>query len=945
MIPMRELKKRLGRIIQGGCIAAVLLVVSTEAAGAKDPFSFDPKKPFSSRKADSGKASQRDTRSSKFYFLEKQIEAQNKATALKTGCVETQEGSSPVIANINDLFPKTPADFSQSQIAKTGTVYYSDINQDNPTVADLKTGWDICKGNILTEYYCTEKPNKKGSIKVTAAYTLVDCKLFGAVCDQKARKCILNDKLFAPYCNDSDGDNIFNQGVVTAQAAYGVPIKTGIDACGSDGKSVFEFTCNDTFHTIVTPAEPTPCPAGNHCENGACTPDEDPSEDKSSCIELPETAETAENKGIEYADQDGNVTTLPDQCFSDTVVWEMTCDGKEPKVVPPTQLPCGEGEVCNDGICVPDTPPFQPKSCTDLDPANDVYQNNSGATFNLGQGPVTAKDGCVDDKTVNEMACDGKTLGPKLIACKTSEYCLDGLCVPQGCNAKTGNIADIFPLPGSAQWIGVPQELKAGISRELYLTHLNNDQALDIVWDRFHCAAPSCPLAPPVSLLSNGQDGVFSDVVPGILSSLIVNTKIEAEGDYEFNDVVGIADVTGEGMNDIIVMSERYQKADEIRLLRAQGLEGDFGTAAYETLFPLPGGNIIREFIGAGLFDSDSLNDLVTFDKGGSGLYGSNGKTWAYYSTPMEFTVYYNQGNAVFDPNPTALSFPAPAEDNAYPEFFGGCMARLNQDDRPDLIGYYQYMGYDSESNKYVSPSKSYVFYAVNDAGGKFASKETGTIEVPFEAAYYDGKASGFNDVTMSHLRCEDLNSDGLTDLVMVRKDAKDKGKPVQFIIHVWLQNQQGTKFNSVPDKTINLTEAAQGKGISLEFQSPLSRSMAFGDLNGDGLKDLTMAVTWHQGVDAIGPIFKGGLWVFLGENPADLFAKAPLQILEMQDAYNQIKPSDAPPETYFPLDWGSQLVLGDMNGDGCDDPVFMASENYYDFGAGYRLAILLSKP
>lgn len=410
------------------CFLSLFLLVTSNGVSAKDPLPFFCKgkkcteipKPFST---DAASYSQ----PKKTFPYSDLI---NSLQGLQVGCFESQEGSSEIVFNPADLAPKSFAAFSQSQIAKAGKIYFVDVNTAKPKLKDVQIGWDSCKGEILTEHYCTQKVSSSGAYKTTGGSAKLDCTIYGATCNAKARRCELVKELFAPYCKDSDGDNIQNQGVVTAQSVFGGPIKTFVDLCGSDEKSVFEYTCNGETDMVITPSKPTPCLENYHCDTGACVPDTEPTSEPY-CKEFPENDETAENKGIEYGDEMGVMTKLADQCLSQKSVWEMKCAGSLPKLIPPTEIPCEEGEICENGICIPDPGPLQPKSCTDLDPANDVYTNNKGATFNFGLGPQTLPDSCANDGTVKELICEGDKLSSTEIDCQEAEKCDNGLCIPE----------------------------------------------------------------------------------------------------------------------------------------------------------------------------------------------------------------------------------------------------------------------------------------------------------------------------------------------------------------------------------------------------------------------------------------------------------------------------------------------------------------------------------
>ncbi|OGQ05447.1 MAG: hypothetical protein A3F82_00425 [Deltaproteobacteria bacterium RIFCSPLOWO2_12_FULL_44_12] len=320
-------------------------------------------------------------------FGETGIDCGGKCAPCKTTTFTIQPASQPKLPQI------TPGSgTTQPQPSCT------DSDQSNdPTIAGSVSGtyssngnsfraWDTCSsdGRYVIETIC-DSNNLPQFISTPCGE--------GHICKQGEHAC-QSGTLQEPTCTDSDGgDNASVAGTVTKQNANG-GVQTGKDGCDPRGIYVLEAYCDGTSAIKV---KYLACPTGEICKDGACQPGSPPE------ISCTDTDGLDKNTAGTVSGKNGSGATFSstDHCSADGLfVHEYFC--KPDKTPFSEKLPCGAGQLCQDGACRD-----SPNICIDTDPNNNPMVQGGG---DYCEGQQLYQLNCQPDgtQTFSVTTCSGQ---------------------------------------------------------------------------------------------------------------------------------------------------------------------------------------------------------------------------------------------------------------------------------------------------------------------------------------------------------------------------------------------------------------------------------------------------------------------------------------------------------------------------------------------------------
>ncbi len=293
------------------------------------------------------------------------------------------------------------------QLKERGAIFYEDLDKDsygNPQAQ--KSAPAKPEGYVDNNLDCNDK---LANVNPSAI----------EICDKIDNNCnseIDEGNVCKPKstCEDPDGDNINQAGIVTYLTPDGktntftdsciglVGVLEGL--CTQDGK----FACENQENCRRR------CPAGYICSNGACK------QTSTKC-----TDQDGENKNskstVAYTDEKGSSKTIEDTCIGYRFVEESVCNtinqGRT-KI-----LKCSGDEVCLNGACVKSK-----ESCSDSDAKERKTKGTVKYTDKEGK-QNTFTDSCDGESNVNEGICKLNTFMSRKVSCPPGTRCSDGACI------------------------------------------------------------------------------------------------------------------------------------------------------------------------------------------------------------------------------------------------------------------------------------------------------------------------------------------------------------------------------------------------------------------------------------------------------------------------------------------------------------------------------------
>lgn len=245
----------------------------------------------------------------------------------------------------------------------------------------------------------------------------------------------LNKGALAPLpagvnCADSDNDtyenpDIYTKGTVRERktvAGRQIIVNTA-DACGTTNV-LSETSCVNGKLKWKN----VRCPVAGTCRSGACArpaPTCTDSDGGNNIFAL----------GTVTATAIGSSTIRGDTCASANSVYEWTCasDGIGGNWLSGgSSVPCGAGNICQDGACVPAPQPTY--TCTDWDGEDFFTAGRANGTTTYSDGHTSFwwwLDQCKDANTLNEARCNADNSGTSTAIDTPCQFgCQNGACLP-----------------------------------------------------------------------------------------------------------------------------------------------------------------------------------------------------------------------------------------------------------------------------------------------------------------------------------------------------------------------------------------------------------------------------------------------------------------------------------------------------------------------------------
>jgi len=380
---------------------------------------------------------------------------------------------------------------------------------------------------------------------------------------------------------------------------------------------------------------------------------------------------------------------------------------------------------------------------------------------------------------------------------------------------------------------------------------INGDGLADLIVGA-HAGDPAGVSDAGLSYVVFGKTGTaainLSDIANGLGGGFVLNGQ--AQSDYSGISVAGAGDVNGDGRADLIVGAYGSDPAGNIDAGRSYVVFGKTGTAAIDlsTVGSGTGGFIINgqaagdssgySVAGAGDVNGDGLADLIV------GAFNSN--TAAGSATGRSYVVFGKADNSAIDLSAVAsgnggfMINGQNAGDNSGLSVAGA--GDVNGDGLADLIVGSLY----GDPAAGIDAGRSYVVFG-----------KTGTAAVDLSAVasgtggfLINGQAAGDNS-GIRVASAGDINGDGLADLIVGAYNSDpaagiDAGR--SYVV-----------FGKADNSAIDLSAvAANIGGFVINGQGEGDHSgisvAAAGDINGDGLADLTVGAFFSDpaaGADA----------------------------------------------------------------------------------------------
>jgi hypothetical protein len=258
-----------------------------------------------------------------------------------------------------------------------------DVFAKGTAVTGSKTATDRCmSADSVYEFYCDNGAIANQTLACPAGYGCND----GACVKSGA----------GAGCSDTDGDDIYTKGVVTA------PAGTYEDSC-VDAGSVKEYVCAGDSVSSKTDA----CPEGYGCESGRCF------KKQATCIETDGGNDIYHEGMITITNALVSAEYL-DKCIDGSTLKEYYCtgDGYTSQTVK-----CPEGYSCIKAACLEAV-------CQDSDDGYSIYIGGF-----VKKGSNTYYDKCAGTTTGIEYYCQDNQVKNAQFDCPQGDVCRDGACV------------------------------------------------------------------------------------------------------------------------------------------------------------------------------------------------------------------------------------------------------------------------------------------------------------------------------------------------------------------------------------------------------------------------------------------------------------------------------------------------------------------------------------